>query len=161
MSTRTERLADLERWSIELASSGNYADYHMIEIELRGQHPSEARDYFGNKNLRQRIDNICQGAIAEKINEICGGLVADLREEIPELINHEVTDGTGFLICDQGLRVKIDRDVLEKFVVSDRTFSSDYYQVRSALIGIVQQNIASGNTEAHITYDNLWPTDSR
>ena len=158
MSTKTERLEDLERWSRELAHSGKYADYHMIEVALRGQHPSEARDYFRNKNLRERIDNICQGAIAEKINEICGGLVADLREEIPELINHEVTDGTGFLICDQGLRVKIDRDVLEKIVVSDRTFSSDYYQVRPALIGILQEHIASGSKETHIAHDDLWPT---
>ena len=160
MSTKTERLEDLERWSRELAHSGKYADYEMIEIELRGQHASEARDYFRNKNLRKEINRICQRAIVEKINEICGNLVADLRDDIPELITHDVADGTGLLISDQGLRVRVDENVLDKFVLSDRSFCSDYYQEKPTLIGILQENIASGSEEAHITHDDLWPTDS-
>ena len=160
MSTKAERREDLERMATDLAHTGRYRSYKPIELELQGNHPSEAVDFFRDKHRRERLNEMCRAAIAERINEICAGLVADLRNEIPQLTTHEVADETGFLVSDQGLRVKVDKNVLERIVATDRTLGSGYYQVKSALIGILQQSIKSGGQEAHITHDDLWPTGS-
>ena len=63
MGTKTERREALVKWSHKLAYTGKYKSYKSIELELRGEHPADARHFFRDRRQREEIDKICQDAM--------------------------------------------------------------------------------------------------
>ncbi len=60
MSTKAKRREDLVRTARDLAYTGKYRSYKSIELELRGEHPADARHFFRDRRRREEIDKICQ-----------------------------------------------------------------------------------------------------
>ncbi len=63
MSTKAKRREDLVRTARDLAYTGKYRSYKSIELDLRGEHPADARHFFRDRRRREEIDEICQDAI--------------------------------------------------------------------------------------------------
>ncbi len=63
MSTKAKRREDLVRTARDLAYTGNYRSYKTIELELRGEHPADARHFFRDRRRREEIDEICQDTL--------------------------------------------------------------------------------------------------
>ncbi len=63
MSTKARRREDLVRTARDLAYTGKYRSYKSIELELRGEHPADARHFFRDRERREEIDKICQEAM--------------------------------------------------------------------------------------------------
>ncbi len=63
MSTKAKRRDDLVRTARDLAYTGKYRRYKSIELELRGEHPADARQFFRDRERREEIDKICQDAL--------------------------------------------------------------------------------------------------
>ena len=63
MSMKARRREDLVRTARNLANTGKYRSYKSIELELRGEHPADARHFFRDRGRREEIDRICQDAL--------------------------------------------------------------------------------------------------
>ena len=63
MSMKARRREDLVRTARDLAYTGKYRSYKLIELELRGEHPADARHFFRDRGRREEIDKICQDAL--------------------------------------------------------------------------------------------------
>ncbi len=63
MSTKAKRREDLVRTARDLANTGKYRSYKSIELELRGEHPADARHFFRDRGRREEIDKICQDTL--------------------------------------------------------------------------------------------------
>ncbi len=58
------RVRDDVMWALayNLAQSGEYAGWRDIEVELKNQEFSRARQLLDNKEIRQRLDTMCSEA---------------------------------------------------------------------------------------------------
>ena len=63
MSMKARRREDLVRTARDLANTGKYRSYKSIELELRGEHPADARHFFRDRGRREEIDKICQDVL--------------------------------------------------------------------------------------------------
>ena len=63
MSTKARQREDLIRTARDLAYTGKYRSYKSIELELRSEHPADARHFFRDRGRREEIDKICQDAM--------------------------------------------------------------------------------------------------
>ncbi len=62
------RVRDDVMWALayNLAQSGEYAGWWDIEVELKGQEFSRARQLLNDKQIRERLDTMCAEARKDK-----------------------------------------------------------------------------------------------
>ncbi|MGH8554077.1 MAG: hypothetical protein ACREUD_00615 [Gammaproteobacteria bacterium] len=63
---KKERGELMNKRALELARSGEHEDYVTIEITLRGEGFSEARQWLDNRFLRKEINEMCRQARTSK-----------------------------------------------------------------------------------------------
>lgn len=63
---KSERREYMAKRARELAESGEYEDHIGVEIALRAEGFSEARQYLNNRFLRQEIDEMCHQARSKR-----------------------------------------------------------------------------------------------
>ncbi len=68
METPVSRVRDDVMWALayNLAQSGEYAGWWAIEVELRGQGFSRARQLLDDEKIRARLDRMCAEARKDK-----------------------------------------------------------------------------------------------
>ncbi len=68
METPVSRVRDDVMWALayNLAQSGEHAGWWAIEVELRGQGFSRARQLLDDEKIRARLDRMCAEARKDK-----------------------------------------------------------------------------------------------
>ena len=64
-SKKRERRAEIQRMAEELARSGEFSQWVMVEVHLRTQHDvsyDESKDAFDDPWQKSRIDRLCREA---------------------------------------------------------------------------------------------------